>query len=114
MTRFTGRSLGVVLTFAVGLAFSHAPATAAEIGKTLDEIKALAKKEGTVRIANSWRGPVLKALAKGAKEKYGVKFKQTRVSGISSRDVTAQLQYIPTQNGVELSWNPCRLPIRCS
>ena len=86
MTRFTHKSLSAALAMAAGIAFTSVPAATAEIGATLDEIIALAKKEGTVRIANSWRGPVLKALAKGAKAKYGIKFKQTRVSGISSRE----------------------------
>ena len=86
MTRFTGKFLGVGLAFAAGFATIPAPALAAEIGKTLDEVRALAKKEGTVRIANSWRGPVLKALAKGAKATYGITFKQTYVAGISSRE----------------------------
>ena len=86
MKRFTRKTLAATLTVAVSITFNYVPATAAEIGKTLDEIIARAKREGTVRIANSWRGPVLKLLAKGVKAKYGIKFKQTYVAGISSRE----------------------------
>ncbi|MPY68550.1 MAG: extracellular solute-binding protein [Alphaproteobacteria bacterium] len=61
-------------------------AGAAEIGKTLEEVIALASKEGTVHVANTWRGEVLKEVAKGVKKKYGIAFKQTRASGIASRE----------------------------
>ena len=45
MKRFTQRSLAATLAIAASVGFGFAPATAAEIGKTLDEIVALAKKE---------------------------------------------------------------------
>lgn len=86
MAGFTRQPITAALVCVAAVIFGAPLAAPAEIGKTLNEVKALAKKEGTVRIANSWRGPVLKALAKGAKAKYGIKFKQTRVAGISSRE----------------------------
>jgi iron(III) transport system substrate-binding protein len=61
-------------------------ATAAKIGKNLDEINRLAKKEGKVRIATSWRGKIIKILAKGVKKRYGISFKLIRVGGLASRE----------------------------
>ncbi|MPZ39905.1 MAG: extracellular solute-binding protein [Rhizobiales bacterium] len=62
------------------------PAEAAQFGTTIDEVVALAKKERTVQVANSWRGPVLKEIAEGFKKKHGLTFKQTYVSAIDSRE----------------------------
>lgn len=74
------------LAFGGALLLLVSSAVAAEIGKTLDEIIALAKKEGTVQVANSWRGRMLKEVAKGFEARYGLSFKQTYVGGISSRE----------------------------
>ena len=74
------------LAFGGALLLLVSSAAAAEIGKTLDEIIALAKKEGTVQVANSWRGRMLKEVAKGFEARYGLSFKQTYVGGISSRE----------------------------
>jgi iron(III) transport system substrate-binding protein len=63
-----------------------ASVSAAQIGKTLEEVIALAKKEGTVQVANVWRGRMLKEVAKGFEARYGLSFKQTYVTGISSRE----------------------------
>lgn len=62
------------------------PADAANIGKTLDEVTALAKKERTVQVANSWRGAALTEVAKGFKKQHGLALKQTYVGGIDTRE----------------------------
>jgi ABC-type Fe3+ transport system substrate-binding protein len=60
---------------------------AAEIGKNLDEIVRLAHKEGKVRIATSWEGEIIKAVAKGfAKKHPKLSFDLDRVSGLDSRE----------------------------
>lgn len=75
----------VLAVFGVMLLASAAVA-APKVGKNLDEIKRLAKKEGTVRIATSWRGKIIKVLSRGLKKKYGIKFKLNRVGGLPSRE----------------------------
>ncbi len=62
------------------------PASAAKLGKTLDEIKTLAKTEGPARIAITWRKKLRKALTKAFKKKYDLKVKATRVRGLASRE----------------------------
>jgi iron(III) transport system substrate-binding protein len=79
MTVFALTITGVFIFSAVAMA-------APKIGKNLEEIKKLAKKEGTVRIATSWRGKIIKVLGKGLKKKYGIKFKLNRVGGLASRE----------------------------
>lgn len=86
MKKFTRTITISCLAVAAGAASLQAPATAAEIGKSLDEIKALAKKEAPLRIATSWRSKIRKEVAKGFKKKYGIKFKLTRVRGLASRE----------------------------
>jgi iron(III) transport system substrate-binding protein len=74
------------LVFGGAFLLLAASVSAAQIGKTLEEVIALAKKEGTVQVANSWRGRMLKEVAKGFEARYGLTFKQTYVGGISSRE----------------------------
>ena len=86
MKTFARMSIATGLTIAVSAVFAWSPVAAAEIGKNLDEIKALAKKESKLRIATSWRTKIRKEIAKGFKKKYGLKFNLTRVRGLASRE----------------------------
>jgi iron(III) transport system substrate-binding protein len=78
-------SLSLAVFLGATLLLPGAP-VAAELGKNLKEITALAKKEGTVRIAASWRKKLRRAITKGFKKKYGLKIKATRVRGLASRE----------------------------
>jgi iron(III) transport system substrate-binding protein len=80
MKKLLGVSM-ITLGLAVG-----APAGAAELGKTRAEIEALAKKEGVVRIAATWRKDLHKAISRGFGKKYGIKIEHTRVRGLASRE----------------------------
>jgi iron(III) transport system substrate-binding protein len=65
----------------------RADAQAVQTGKTFDQIVELAKKEGEVRVATSWRRNNVPALTKGFREKYPmIEIKNTRVRGIASRE----------------------------
>lgn len=86
MKNFTRTITIPCLVVAAGAVAMTAPVQAAEIGKNLDEIQALAKKEATLRIATSWRSKIRKEIAKGFEKKYGIKFKLTRVRGLASRE----------------------------
>ena len=71
-----------VLTF-VGLALSGPP----EIGKNLEEIEKLARKEGKVNFASGLRPSEAKMVLKDFTRKYPeIKVKATRVSGSDSRE----------------------------
>ena len=59
---------------------------AAELGKTLDEVKARAKTEGKLELAVTWRKKLRKALTKAIKKNIGIKIKVTRVRGLGSRE----------------------------
>ena len=56
------------------------------IGKTLDEIIELAKKEPPVQFATSWEGPIIEYAKNGFREKYGLEFEYLLHSGIDSRE----------------------------
>lgn len=69
------------------IALSAAATTsAAEIGKTLDEIIALAKKEPPVRVASVWQRPIIAEITKGFKAAYGLSFTHDRVTGLDTRE----------------------------
>ena len=73
-------------TIAIGSSCIQLPVQAAELGKTLDEIKARAKSEGPVQIAVTWRKEQAKALADEIRKQTGVRINVTRVGGVSSRE----------------------------
>jgi len=60
--------------------------SAAEIGKTLDEIVALAKKEPPVRVASVWQKEIIAEISEGFKAKYGLSFTHDRVTGLDTRE----------------------------
>lgn len=61
-------------------------AAAAEIGKTLDDIIARAKKEPPVRVASVWQKDIYNEISKGFKAKYGLTFTHDRVTGLDTRE----------------------------
>ncbi len=60
---------------------------AAELGTNIADIVQRAKKEGKVRVATSWEGPIVKALSQGFGKKYpGLSFEVNNVSGLDTRE----------------------------
>lgn len=86
MARLKVIAFGIVGASALTLAIGAQDVGAAEIGKSLAEITERAKKEPPVRLAVTWRKKLRRALAKAYEEKYGLKFKATRVRGLASRE----------------------------
>ena len=79
----------VFIFLAVFLLIPAAIATAqsVKIGKTLAEIEKLGNKEGSVRIASSWRRTEVKKVVKKFNALYPkIKVEQTRASGIQTRE----------------------------
>ena len=78
-----------VLSVALGLGVLAAPVSPAAsqaIGKTVEEIIALARKEPPVRVAGAWERPIEADITKGFKAKYGLSLRHERVSGLDSRE----------------------------
>jgi iron(III) transport system substrate-binding protein len=76
--------LGVALASILGLSSA---ASGQRLGKNLDEIAQLAKKEGNVRVASSWEPENEAALLKGFYQKYpSIKVTHSRASGIETRE----------------------------
>ncbi|SFT47600.1 PotD/PotF family extracellular solute-binding protein [Mesorhizobium sp. YR577] len=86
MGTFYGRGLGFTAAFLAASAVLGGSGYAAEIGKTLDEIVELAKKEPPVKIASTWRGEIIDDTVKGFKEKYGLTMELQFVSGLDDRE----------------------------
>ncbi|MDX1482956.1 MAG: extracellular solute-binding protein [Alphaproteobacteria bacterium] len=80
--RFTPALIALVAVMGLGIP----QGSAAELGKTLEEVKARAKSEGTVHLAVTWRKKLRKALTKAIRKNTGVKIKVTRVRGLASRE----------------------------
>jgi iron(III) transport system substrate-binding protein len=63
-----------------------ATAGAQTLGKTLDEIAALAKKEPPVRVASVWQREIINEIGKGFKAQYGLSFTHDRQTGLDTRE----------------------------
>lgn len=86
MTRLSKASIGAVCALILMAGPMGAAPSAAEIGKTVQDLAKRAKAEPMVRIAVTWRKTLRKALTKAFKKKYGLKIKVTRVRGLASRE----------------------------
>lgn len=73
-------AVGLVIGLACG------PANAQQIGKTLEEIVALAKKEPPVRVASVWVREIINEIGKGFKAQYGLSFTHDRQTGLDTRE----------------------------
>lgn len=62
------------------------PAAAQNIGKTLEEIIALAKKEPPVRVGSVWQREIINEIGKGFKAQYGLSFTHDRQTGLDTRE----------------------------
>ena len=86
MTRLTKALIGAVCALILMAGPMGAASSAAEIGKTVQDLAKRAKAEPMVRVAVTWRKKLRKALTKAFKKKYGLKVKVTRVRGLASRE----------------------------
>jgi len=74
--------IGFVLIVVLGFSAS---AEAAKIGKSVEEIIKLAKKEPPVHLSTTWAGKIIKFQKRGFKKKYGLTLEFHNVSGLASR-----------------------------
>lgn len=78
-------SLAIVSMLAAAIATAGL-AGAQTIGKTLEEIVALAKKEPPVRVASVWQREIINEIGKGFKAQYGLSFTHDRLTGLDTRE----------------------------
>lgn len=77
--------LAAAAVLAAGV-FSVAAAGAQSLGKTLDDIIALAKKEPPVRVVSVWQREIINEMSKGFKARYGLSFTHDRQTGLDTRE----------------------------
>jgi iron(III) transport system substrate-binding protein len=72
---------------AILVLFLTAGSEGAQLGKNFEEVVQLANKEGKVRIATGWEGPIVKAISDGFKKKHPkLSFEVNNVSGLDTRE----------------------------